>query len=178
MYLSFVIPSHTPISPPHRTYGNISTWGLETEKWFFFFSPTACHRWWESLCNANIISHCVGLALQFALCAKQPGCGVIYQYVEKKTSLGLHWMAAWLAGPAARPAATGPAFTLLIPWSVQCCVLLINSTSECLSHCVCLLKMILLREPRLLKAAGRMKWSDFRKPRQRSDVFRKRKQIS
>lgn len=122
----------------------LGAWKQKSDFFFFFFS-TACHRWWESLCNANIISHCVGLALQFALRAKQPGCGVIYQYGEKKTSLGLHWKAAWLAGPAARPAATGSAFTLLIPRSVQCCGLLINSVCECLSHCVCLLKRILLR---------------------------------
>lgn len=32
MRLLFVVFSHTPVSPPHRTYGNISTWGLETEK--------------------------------------------------------------------------------------------------------------------------------------------------
>lgn len=91
-----------------------------------FFSSTACHRWWESLCNANIISHCVGLALQFALFAKQPGCGVIYHYVEKKTSLRLRRMATWSPRPATRPAATGPAFTLLIPRPVRGCVLLIN----------------------------------------------------
>lgn len=126
--------------------------GVGGRKVIFF--PTVCHRWWESLCNANIISHCVGLALQFPLCAKQPDCGVIYPSVEKKTSLGFPWMAVWSAGLAARPAATGPAFTLLIPWCIQCFVLLINSASECFSHCLSLLKLIIQREMGLLKTSG------------------------
>lgn len=88
-------PATLPSAFLTETYGNISTRGLDTEKWFF---STVCHRWWESLCNANIISHCVGLALQFALCTKQPGCGVIYQYGEKKTSLGSHWKGCVVGG--------------------------------------------------------------------------------
>ena len=75
--------------------------GLETEKWFFF--STVCHRWWESLCNANIISHCVSLALQFTLCTKQPSCAVIYQNGEKKTSLGLRWK-GYVVGRSCRSA--------------------------------------------------------------------------
>lgn len=80
-----------PVSHPYRTYGKHQHLVFGYWKVRVFFLSTSCHRWWESLCNANIISHCVGPAPWFSLCTKQPGCGVIYQYGEKKTSLGLHW---------------------------------------------------------------------------------------
>lgn len=85
--------SHQPSS--QNLWKHQHSW-LGNRKVIFF--STVCHRWWESLCNANIISHCVGLALQFALCTKQPGCGVIYQYGEKKTSLGSHWKGCVVGG--------------------------------------------------------------------------------
>lgn len=146
-----VVPSHTPDLLTFQPVETSAHGGWKQKSNFF---SAVCHRWWESLCNANIISHCVGLALQLALCAKQSDCGVIYPSVEKKTSLGFPWMAVWSAGLAARPAATGPAFTLLIPWAIQCFVLLINSASEWLSHCVCLLKPITQRERGLLETSG------------------------
>lgn len=152
-FFLFLLHSHQPSSFnlwKHQHLGH-------GKRKVIFFSSTACHRWWESLCNANIISHCVGLALQFALCAKQPGCGVIYHDVEKKTSLRQRRMATWSPRPAARPAVTGPAFTLLIPRPVWGCVLLINLVYERLSHCVCLLKILLPRGTGLLETAGRMK---------------------
>lgn len=87
--------------------------------------------------------------MRFSLCTKQPGCGVIYQYGGKKRPpLVCTEKATWLVGPAVRPAATLPALTLLIRWSIHCCVPLISSVSECLSHCACLLGRILPRGAR------------------------------
>lgn len=88
-------PFHQPSSQNLWKTSALAAWKQKCE--FFFFSAV-CHRWWESLCNANIISHCVGLALQFALCTEQPGCGVIYQYGEKETSLGSHWKGCVVGG--------------------------------------------------------------------------------
>ena len=139
----FVVPGHTSISPPLWTYGNISTRRSETEKWFF---SAVCHRWWESLCNANIISHCVGLALQFALCTKQPGCGVIYPVWREKDlpRFTVKRLRGWRVLPLGL-------LWLGLPWlywfrgASSAAFLLINSVSEHLSLCVSLGKRILLR---------------------------------